>query len=206
MARSRTFIATALILVTGAAATACTSGGSPSGTPEDITTARARVTAEPSQSRSADTPSGPVGTPSATPGTASSGTTSSGTASTAGAQPPRADKGRKAPSEPASGGGSGAERGAAKNDVTVQRLIPKPGGQALWVPVSIHNHGPEAAGYTAVIRITGSNGFTATVRATTGALPPGRTASQSHTAQDSSGTAVPSDPEAVVIDVVRTPA
>jgi hypothetical protein len=193
MARSRTLIAAALVIVAGATASACTSDNSPAGISKDV----ARTSARPSPEASSSSASSPA--PPSTPRTASTDSV-----------PVQEDTGQEAPSEPASGseGDSIAETGpaAAENDVTVRQLTPKPGGHALWVPVSIHNRGPESASYTAVIRITGPNGFTAMVKVTTGPLLPGRTASQSHTAQDSSGAAVPSNPKAEIVDVVRTPA
>lgn len=192
MARSRTLIAAALVIAAGATASACTSDSSPTGTSKDFARTSARPSPAPSPPGSAVSPA-----PSSTPRPPS----------TENSAPVQQDTGQEAPSKPASGSSQAdAWSAAAKNDVAVGQLIPKPDGQALWVPVSIHNRGRESASYTAVIRITGPNGFTSTVKVTTGPLPPGRTASQSHTAQDPSGTAVPSNPKAEIVDVVRTPA
>ncbi|MFF3401534.1 hypothetical protein ACFYW6_23870 [Streptomyces sp. NPDC002659] len=188
--QSRTLIAAALVIATGATASACTSDSSPAGTSKDVARASARPSPDPSPPGSASSPA-----PSSTPRAPSTDSA-----------PVQQDTGQETPSEPTTGSSQADAPAAAKNDVTVRQLIPKPDGHALWVPVSIHNRGRESASYTAVIRITGPNGFASTVKVTTGPLPPGRTASQSQTAQSPSGTAVPSNPKAEIVDVVRTPA
>lgn len=102
---------------------------------------------------------------------------------------------------------SGVSQAVATRDgVTVKRPVAKPSGNGMWVAVDIANQGQTSATYEVEIRITGPDGFSATVRATTQVLGPGYKASQALTAMDASGAPVPKQPKVQIIDVTRTPA
>lgn len=93
---------------------------------------------------------------------------------------------------------------ASKEGVTVREPTPKASGDGMWVPVEITNLGETSASYAVEIRITGANGFTATIRTTTSVLEPGATASQAHTALDASGSPAPARAMVKIEDVSRT--
>ncbi|PJE96518.1 hypothetical protein CUT44_18715 [Streptomyces carminius] len=75
----------------------------------------------------------------------------------------------------------------------------------MWVSVEVTNQGGESASYEIEIRVTGPEGFNATVRATTNVLAPGEQASQAHTAMDMSGAPVPERAEVSIVSVTRAP-
>ncbi|GGU68405.1 hypothetical protein GCM10010211_37170 [Streptomyces albospinus] len=88
----------------------------------------------------------------------------------------------------------------------VKQPVPKPSGSGMWVAIEIANREQSSAAYKVEIRVTGPEGFSATVRTTSGVLAPGATASQVLTAMDSSGARIPKHPRVEIIRVTRTPA
>lgn len=94
----------------------------------------------------------------------------------------------------------------SKDGVRVKQPVPKPSGSAMWVAIEIANREQSPASYKVEIRVTGPEGFSATVRTTSGVLAPGATASQVLTAMDSSGAHIPKHPRVEIIRVTRTPA
>lgn len=76
----------------------------------------------------------------------------------------------------------------------------------MWLAVDVTNLGNDPASYRIVIEVTGPGGFSATVKAQTDVLAPGREASQACTALGKSGVPTPEHANVSIISVTRTPA